>query len=574
MLKRFTIFQTTVTAPIMKNLLLLLLSILFLSANSYSQKRETKTNPPNILVIMADDLGYSDLGCYGGEIETPNLDFLAKEGVRFKQFYNTSRCCPSRAALLTGQYNHVAGIGEMTTQTEAPGYQGHLTDNTVTLAEVLKEAGYQTAMVGKWHVSNTIVQPDAKEQLKWLNHQTTHPLFSPIEQYPTRRGFEKYYGTIWGVIDFFDPFSLVNGEEAVRSVPDDYYHTDALNDTAVAYIESFSTDQPFFMYLAHNAPHWPLQALPEDIAKYEDTYQVGWQAIREQRYKRMVDLGLIDPKKEPLSERLHAEQSWEDNPNKEWDAHAMAVHAAMVDRMDQGIGRIIDKLRERGQLDNTLIVFLSDNGASPENAMRYGPGFDRPSQTRDGETIHYPVDKDVLPGPQTTFTSFGANWANVSNTPWREAKAQSFEGGVRTPMIAFLPKSMKAERGSINNQHVGHIMDFMNTFIEIADADYPTTFNGHEITASDGISFLSALHGKKSNGHEELFNEHFNAKYARIGDWKLVVRPRAESKWELYNVKTDATETKNLATTYPQKVKEMSERWKVWADQHQVYPKP
>src|SRR5690606_7011983 len=457
----------------MKKKISIVFTFLLCLSYAYSQNNtKRQESRPNIIIIMADDLGYSDLGCYGGEIETPNIDFLAKEGVRFKQFYNTSRCCPSRAALLTGQYNHMAGIGEMTTATDQPGYQGYLTDNTVTLAEVLKTSGYQTAMVGKWHVSNTIVQDDATEQLKWLNHQTTYPLFSPIDQYPTRRGFDKYFGTIWGVVDFFDPFSLVNGEEAVKSVPVDYYHTDALNDTAVAYIENFSEDKPFFMYLAHNAPHWPLQALPEDIAKYKDTYQAGWEAIRKERYQRMVELGLIDPKTEPLSERLLSEESWENNPDKEWDAHAMAVHAAMVDRMDQGIGRVIDKLKERNMLDNTIIFFLSDNGASPENAMRYGPGFDRPSETRTGETIHYPVEKDVLPGPQTTFTSFGPNWANVANTPRREAKAQSFEGGVRTPMIAFLPQSMKAERGSINGQHVGHIMDFMNTLIEIGKATY------------------------------------------------------------------------------------------------------
>lgn len=548
---------------------LLLLPLFFCLSNSYSQNKA-----PNIIVIMADDLGYSDLGCYGGEIETPNIDFLAKEGVRFKQFYNTSRCCPSRAALLTGQYNHMAGIGEMTTETSQAGYQGHLTENTVTLAEVLKEVGYQTAMVGKWHVSNTIVQPDAQEQLKWLNHQSYYPLFSPIEQYPTRRGFDKYFGTLWGVVDFFDPFSLVNGEEPVKDVPNDYYHTDALNDTAVAYINSFSKEKPFFMYLAHNAPHWPLQALPEDIDKYKGVYKVGWQTIRERRYQRMIELGIVDAETEPLSERINPDQAWEDNPHQHWDAHAMAVHAAMVDRMDQGIGRIIETLKDQNLLDNTLIVFLSDNGASPENAMRYGPGFDRPSQTRTGETIHYPVDKKILAGPQNTFTSFGQNWANVSNTPLREAKEQSFEGGVRTPMIVFLPKSMKAERGSINKEHVGHIMDFMNTFAEITGAIYPSTFKGHKITPSSGISLLDALNGENSRGHEALFNEHFNAKYARIGDWKLVVRPSEGSQWELYNLKKDATETQNLATAYPERVKEMSARWKAWAEQYQVYPKP
>jgi arylsulfatase A-like enzyme len=218
---------------------------------------------PNIILIMADDLGYSDLGCYGGEINTPNLDKIAKQGVQFKQFYNVSRCCPTRASLLTGLYNHDAGIGDMTTPQNDSGYRGYLGKNTVTIAEVLKDAGYRTAMTGKWHVSNTIVQKNAQDQMNWLNHKTEHPLFSPIDQYPTNRGFEKFYGTIWGVIDFFDPFSLVEGTKPVTTVPKNYYHTDAINEKASEYIQEFGKgDAPFFLYVAHNAPHWPVQALP------------------------------------------------------------------------------------------------------------------------------------------------------------------------------------------------------------------------------------------------------------------------------------------------------------------------
>lgn len=375
----------------MNNKILMALGLLASTAIASPQDvaAQKKTDQkPNFVLVMADDLGFSDLGCYGGEINTPNLDRIAKQGMQFTEFYNVSRCCPTRASLLSGLYNHDAGIGDMTTPQDDSGYRGYLGKNTVTIAEVLKQAGYRTGMVGKWHISNTITQSNHDEQMKWLNHQATHPLFSPEDQYPTSRGFEKFYGTIWGVIDFFDPFSLVEGNKPVTSVPKDYYHTDAINDKAVSYIKEFSKgDNPFFLYIAHNAPHWPIQAPKEDIAKYADTYKVGWDVIRENRYKKMVSLGLIDPKKVKLSPRNPSQLSWTDNPNKDWDARAMAVHAAMIDRMDRGLGKVIKTLEETGEMDNTVFVFLSDNGASAELSDKYGPGFDRPGQTRDGQNI-------------------------------------------------------------------------------------------------------------------------------------------------------------------------------------------
>jgi len=536
-----------------------------------SEIASKKDQRPNIILILADDLGFSDLGCYGSEINTPNLDYLAANGVKFSRFYNTSRCCPTRAALLTGMYNHQAGIGEMTEDRSLPGYRGHLVDNTVTLAEVLKDAGYRTGMVGKWHVSNTVVQKDPQAQLTWLNHQTEHPYFSPVEQYPTSRGFEKYYGNIWGVVDFFDPFSLVNGTTPVKSVPKNYYHTNAINDTAVAYIREFSkANKPFFLYVAETAPHWPLHALPEDIEKYKDTYKVGWDAIREKRYQKLIKLGMIDPVTSPLSPRIDNELKWEDNPDKEWDARAMAVHAAMIDRMDQGIGRMIESLRETGELDNTLIVFLSDNGASPENAARYGPGFDRPSETRDGQKIAYPVDKKILPGPQNSFASIGYRWANVSNTPYRYAKEQSYEGGIRTPMVAFWPQGLKAKKGSIVTQE-GHVMDFMATFTQLANAKYPTVYKGRQIMPMQGISLVPALSGKKGEVHEALFNEHFGARYVRLEGWKLV--SRNNEKWHLYQINADETELNDLSDQYPDKVKELDEMWQKWALSNNVLPK-
>ncbi|MBZ4191950.1 arylsulfatase [Niabella beijingensis] len=530
-----------------------------------------KDKRPNIILILADDLGYSDLGCFGGEIHTPNLDGLAKNGLQFTQFYNISRCCPTRASLLTGLYNHDAGIGAMTAHKDDQAYKGHLGKNTVTIAEVLKQAGYRTAMSGKWHVSNTVSQSTEAAQLKWLSHQEQHPLFSPIDQYPTSRGFEKFYGTIWGVVDYFDPFSLVEGTKPVTNIPKGYYHTDAINEKASGYIREFSRgDQPFFLYVAQNAPHWPLQALPEDIEKYKDRYTKGWEAIREQRYKRMVELGLIDPNVTKLSPRHPAETSWEANPNKEWDARAMAVHAAMVDRMDQGIGRIIATLKETGTLDNTIIVFLSDNGASAELCERYGPGFDRPGATRNGQKVAYNTDKSVLPGPQTTFFSIGPDWANVANTPYRLWKSQSTEGGIRTPTIVYWPKGIKNKGGKVDM--VGHVMDFMATFIELAGASYPETYNGNQVLPLAGVSFAAALKGGKNRGHDLLFNEHEGSRYVRQNEWKLVM-PKGTRKWSLYNMISDAAEINDLAAQYPDKVKDLSGMWDEWAAQHHVLPK-
>lgn len=542
------------------------LIILLFCTEPVFKKKNTR---PNIIIILADDLGYSDIGCYGGEAHTPNLDQLAQEGVRFSHFYNTSRSCPTRAALLTGLYNHKAGIGEMTFDRNQPGYKGRLSKNSVTLAEVLKSAGYNTGMVGKWHVSNTSEKPD---QLDWLSHHVSYPEFSPIDQYPTSRGFNKFFGTIWGVVDYFDPFSLVNGTAPVEKVPDHYYHTDALNDSAASYIKQFSKDEkPFFLYLAHNAPHWPLHALPEDIEKYEDIYKKGWDEIRKARYKRMTDLGIIDPEKCQFTESWGNDLTWDNNPHKEFDARAMAVHAAMIDRMDQGIGRVINALRETGELDNTLIFFLSDNGASPENCARYTPGFDRPGETRDGRPISYAIDKSVLPGPQTTYFSIGARWANVANTPYRFAKADSYEGGVRTPLIAFWPKGIKIKKGSII-PHVGHVMDFMATAIDLSGAVYPDEYQGNQIDPVQGLSLAPALQGKNEPNHPFLYNEHFGARYIRNEKWKMV--SRSDGRWHLYDITQDESEVNDMADSHPDLVEKLDKMWNDWAKQNDVFPKP
>lgn len=554
--------------------LLSMLAVIVLGGFIYKSSVIKRAKPPrpNIVLILADDLGYSDLGCYGSEISTPNLDYLANNGLRYTQFYNTSRCCPTRASLLTGLYNHQAGIGNMTDAEDEPGYKGYLTENTVTVAEVLKSAGYHTAMSGKWHVSNTNMQPSPQDQLDWLNHKKNYGDFSPINQYPTSRGFERYFGNIWGVVDFFDPFSLVSGTQPIKEVPKDYYHTDAINDTAVSYIKDFAkSKQPFFLYVAQTAPHWPLMAKPKDIAKYQNTYIVGWDAIRTARYKRMVKLGLINAATTKLSPRWKDELTWENNPDKEWDARAMAVHAAMIDCMDQGIGRIIKTLRETGQLDNTLILFMSDNGASPENCTAYGPGFDRPNQTRNGRKIVYDLNKQVLPGNELSYASIGARWANVANTPYQLWKAESYEGGVHTPMIAFWPKGITTAKGSFSSQK-GHVMDFMRTFIELAGTRYPTSYKGHNIQPTTGLSLTPTFAGEVK-GHDTLFNEHNGARYARLGDWKLVAKD-GEKAWHLFNLANDKSETNDLANAYPSKVSQLDSIWKMWTVTHQVYPKP
>lgn len=526
---------------------------------------------PNIIVVLVDDMGYSDLGCYGGEIQTPNLDHLASEGVRFTRFYNTSRSCPTRASLLTGLYQHQAGIGRMTFDDNLPGYRGTLSRDAVTIAEVLKMAGYRTSMVGKWHIAET---PLRKDQRDWLNHQVFYDTFSDLSNYPVNRGFDTCYGTIYGVVDHFDPFSLVEGEVPVKEVPEGFYLTQALSDRAVAEVKEYAEDdRPFFMYLAYTAPHWPLHALPEDIEKYKDTYTAGWQAIRDARYRRQQEMGLFGNQEDFLSE-FHFKDRWEDNPTAEWDACAMAVHAAMVDRIDQGIGQIVTALKETGQLDNTLILFMSDNGCSNEVCQNYSPGDnDRPDMTRDGREMVYPKNKEVLPGLETTYASLGAKWANVANTPFRFWKAKSYEGGICTPMIAHWPKGIKKNVGGFTAEQ-GHVMDIMATCVEIAGAEYPEKYKGHDIIPMEGISLVPVFRTGHREGHEYLGFEHFNERAFLGADGWKIVRPGNRAEWELYNLNEDRSEQNNLASEYPEKVAEMVKAYQEWAERCMVEPYP
>ena len=525
---------------------------------------------PNILLIMVDDMGWSDLGCYGGEVRSPHIDRLAERGLRFSTFYNCGRCCPTRASLLTGLYPHQAGVGRMTFDGGLPGYRGELSRNAVTIAEVLQEAGYRTAMVGKWHLSLTEERDDHMRQ---LNNQEIRPTFADIDTYPVNRGFEEHYGIIWGVINYFDPFSLVHDTVAVVDVGDDYYVTDAFSNKAVEFIDKYgSGDAPFFLYLAHCAPHWPLHALPEDIARYEGVYSAGWDAIRRRRYARQIEMGLIDAGSARLTERFPPRADWQENPTAAWDTRAMACHAAMIDRVDQGIGRIVAKLEAMGELDNTLIMLLSDNGASREEPRR--PGFDRVSETRDGRPVTYyggDQPQELLPGAEETYAGLGPEWANVCNTPFRYYKATQHEGGIRTPLVVHWPRGIAASQGGVTHQ-AGHVIDIMATCLDAAGADYPDAYGGHAIVPLEGQSLLPVLAGEERTPHDAIFFEHFGARAVRQGDWKLVSLPQGE--WELYYAPLDQSETVNLADRQPDRVRELSSLWQVWAERSGVLPAP
>ncbi len=489
---------------------------------------------PNIVLIMADDMGFSDLGCYGSEIHTANVDRLAAGGLRFTQFYNAARCCPTRASLLTGLYPHQAGMGGMTSEKgdmkPAGPYQGYLNSRCVTIAEVLRAAGYRTLMSGKWHVG--------EERPHW----------------PVDRGFDRYYGLISGAANYFD---ITKGKrEGVRRrfaiddrahVPpaEGFYITDAFTDNAVGFLEQYGREEkPFFLYVAYTAPHWPLHALPEDIARYKGKYNQGWEVLRKERYARMIEMGIIDPTW-PLTPRDDGAVPWDSVEDKDLMDLKMAVYAAQIDRMDQGVGRIMAKLREIGKEENTLVLFLSDNGGCHET----GPlGFDN---RKNG----------LPPGGVDSYMSYGQSWANASNTPFRLFKKYTHEGGISTPLIAYWPAVIK-EKGKLTNQ-VGHIIDIMATCADVAGAQYPQSFNGKKITPVEGKSLLPIFQGKRRTGHDYLFWEHQKHEAVRHGKWKLVAEKRG--KWELYDLERDRSEMNNLIDQYPEIARRLKGKYDDWA---------
>lgn len=510
---------------------------------------------PNIIVILADDMGFSDLGCYGSEIATPNLDSLAAGGVRFTQFHNTARCCPTRASLMTGLAPHQAGIGHMTRELDSAAaaeaipaaYQGHINDRCVTLAQMAGSAGYATLMAGKWHLAG-------KDQADW----------------PLQRGFEKYYGCISGATRYFKPtgvrimYSGNTPDPNPASTTDrPFYTTDAFADHAIGFIgeELRGQKRPFFLYLAFTAPHWPLQAHPEEIVKYRGKYDIGWDRLREQRYRRQIELGLIDPKWKP-SPRDPRVPAWDtlDEKRKEDLAMRMTVYAAMIDRLDQNVGKLVAFLKREGQLDNTLIMFLSDNGACAEGGI-FGRGNVLDEKERN----------------ESNDLAVGTGWANASSTPFRLYKHFAHEGGTGTPFFMHWPAGISPRKDWYREP--AQLPDIMPTVVALTGATYPTSWRGHAVLPIEGVSLVPAFKGKSLKRRLPLFMEHEDNAYIREGDWKLVgrgVSPASglkTAKWELYNLKLDGTELNDLAAAKPGKVAEMSKRWAEWADRVGVYPK-
>jgi len=520
----------------------------FSSCTETLSKEPTK---PNIILIMSDDMGYSDLGCYGGEIETPHIDSLAATGVRFTQFYNAARCCPSRASLMTGLYPHQAGIGHMTNPSEnfaqhdyhVPGYRGEMSPQTHTLAEVLKTAGYATLMTGKWHLG-----------------------MERKEQWPLQRGFDHFYGILDGATNYFQPkqprgITMDNDTLTIKDA--DFYTTDAFTDHAIRFIDQTRQQNdrpPFFLHLAFNAPHWPLQAPKEVIDKYRERYHDGWGKLREQRYQRMITMGLVDSNWDLSKQDIF---DWETLSKEKQDEMALrrAIYAAQVDRMDQNIGKLVAYLKANNIYDNTLIVFINDNGACAEGGD-LGGGKKENLETKVGY-----------------FLSYGKGWANASNTPYREYKHWVHEGGISSPLIAHWPAKIPQKLNGTFIRQYGFLPDIMATFVEISGATYTSQKNGRAIPAMEGKSLAPLLTGTDKLVHKRpIFWEHEGNKAVRMGNFKAVMKwgndREAEQHWELYDMQHDRTEQHNLANVMPKKVDELATAWQQWANSHQVLPWP
>lgn len=527
--------------------LLRLVPVLLLLGWDWLRAAEEETPRPNIVLIMADDLGFSDIGCYGGEIKTPNLNQMATNGVRFTQFYNTARCCPTRAALMTGLYPHQAGVGLMTQATPAPGYQGQLNRQCVTIAEVLQGAGYSTYMAGKWHLVRDGDKNGNGTKAAW----------------PMQRGFQRYFGTIDGAGNYFAPPTLIRDNTLVpaATLPKDFYYTTALGQNAAQFIREHAADvtrkkSPFFLYLAYTAPHWPLHAPEAQIAKYRGTYLKGWDKLRQERHTRQLAMKLVDARW-PLSPRHPDAPAWEslsEGQRKEMDER-MAIYAAMVDMMDQSIGLVMGEVEKLGLKGNTLTVFLADNGGCDESGLF---GFERNAGSKLGTAA--------------SFASYGLCWANASNTPFRFFKKDHHEGGIASPLIVQWPARLTAA-GELRDQP-GHVIDLMPTCVEVARAKYPKTFGGQNIVPMEGRSLMPALEDHPID-REAIYWEHVGNRGVRAGDWKLVSNVRfGKGVWELYNLAADRTEQLNLAGQRPDKVQELEALWTAWAKRAQVLPKP
>jgi arylsulfatase A-like enzyme len=505
---------------------------------------------PNIIMILADDMGFSDTAPYGSEISTPNLDKLAHGGIKFTQFYNNPRCCPSRASLMTGLYSQQAGMGLMTAdygRYPYPGYKGDLSDNCVTIAEALRSAGYRTAISGKWHLT------------------PNQPNFSQ-HNWPLQRGFDKFFGTIEGAGSYHDPASLARDNQHIPA-GDNFYYTDAIGENAISYIDEFSKGhKPFFLYTAFTAPHWPLQAFEEDIAKYKDRYRDGWDKLRRDRHTRQLRMGIVE-EKWGITDRDPRVPAWENASYKEWEIHRMAVYAAMIERMDRNIGLIVAKLEMLGIADNTLVMFMSDNGGNFEEIGDPGDKVARPPwipyKTHDGQPVIQGNKPDIMPGPEKTYQSIGIPWGNCANTPFRLYKHYAHEGGIATPFIAHWPKGIK-QANSVTHQ-LGHETDIMATCLDLAKLPYPSqSKSGEQPPALAGTSLRPIFEGRTRTDRGPMFWEHEGNAAMRDGKWKLV--SRFPDAWELHDMEADRTELHNVADLYPDRVKTMAADYHSWAE--------
>ncbi|GAB6120152.1 arylsulfatase [Dysgonomonas termitidis] len=532
---------------------LLITGGLVLGAMAYAQDK------PNIIIILADDVGFSDIGCFGGEIQTPVLDKMAKEGMRMTQMYNSARSCPSRANLLTGLYPHQTGLGHMDAIRPAwpKGYAGFRSNSdNVTIAEVLKDAGYFTAMSGKWHLGRTA---------------------DPVE-----RGFQEYYGLLGGFNSFWNPevYSRLPEGRILRQYKDgEFYATNVITDYAIDFInQAHQEEKPLFMYLAYNAPHFPLHAPKEVTDKYMQTYLQGWDKIRDQRWKRIVDMKLMQGKPELSPRGIVPESLFEDetHPLPAWNsltkeqqadlARRMAIYAAMVDIMDANIGRVLETLQKNGALDNTFIMFMSDNGACAE---WHEFGFDKQTGTEYHTHTGEELDRMGLPG---TYHHYGTGWANVCCTPFSLYKHYAHEGGISTPCIIRWGDNIKS-KGGIDHQPA-QFSDIMSTCIELAGTTYPDEYEGRKIIPTPGRSVLPIIRGTDMP-ERYIYAEHEGNRMVRKGDWKLVSANFKGDEWELYNIKEDRTELHNLIKTYPKMAEELENAYFKWADKSDVlyFPK-
>ena len=485
---------------------------------------------PNFVIIMADDMGLSDLGCYGGEIATPNLDRLAQNGLRFTRLYNNNMCTVTRAALLTGTYHTISFRNQA------------INPRCATLAETLHAAGYTTRMSGKWHLAN----------------------IGERDQWPCQRGFEEYYGTIYGASSFFAPASLKrnNADASKDFEKPGYYYTDAISDNAASMIVKSPKDKPLFMYVAYTSPHWPLHALEEDIKKYKGRYAKGWDALRTERYERMRKLGIVTEDM-PLSPRNPKVPEWKDAESPEWQQRRMEVYAAQIDRMDQGIGRIIESLKKSGRFENTVLMFLIDNGGCHVEYTTNRKGPYLPEKTRAGKPVKAGNVPGLMPGPENTYQSYGYGWANASNTPFRLYKQFCHEGGIRTPLIVHWPDGLKTKSGSITRE-VGHVFDVMPTCLDLAGAKPLNQIKGNKTYPMNGKSLTPLFNDKTRTPHPVLYWDHAQGAAIRKDGWKLVRTGRKKGKWELYQIDEDRVELKNLAAKYPDMVEALSAQWANW----------